>query len=153
MRHVAALPGIREVRHEGRPLDETALRAIAEAIASDCGGLPGTISLLQFARAFVVVDGSGSADLADDLHEHILIFLWRHQHALRSSCAENDLDGLGRVSRRDFARVLEAVNFCTAKPARHLTRHQMAVLVESITEEDGCVEYEAFLSSLEVQAD
>lgn len=154
VRHLQALPGIGEVRHEGRPLDEAALRELAMAIADGCpGASDGTINLLQFSRAFAVVDASDSKDLADDLHEHILTFLWRHQHALRSSCAERDLDGLGQVSKRDFSRVLEAVNFCTAKPARHLTRMQMGVLVESIAEEDGRVEYEAFLSSFEVEAD
>jgi len=151
VRHVRELPGFDDIRHEGKPLDEETLRSIAQAIA--CDENEQTINLLEFAQAFAVVDSSGSTDLADDLHEHILTFLYRHRHALRSSCAEHDVDGLGRVAKRDFALVLEAVNISASRPARHLTRVQMNALVESIAEDDGNVEYEAFLASFEIHID
>lgn len=150
VRHIVALPGFGDVRHDGRPLDEDGLGSIAEAIAATQSSGGGTINLLQFARAFAAVDVSGGTELADDVHEHILTFLYRHRHALRSSCVEHDEDGLGLISQREFARVLAAVNFCTSKPASHLTRAQMDALVESIAEDDGTVEYDAFLSSFEV---
>jgi len=150
VQHILALPGISSVRHEGKPLDETALRSIAQSLAD----ADGTINLLQFAQAFAAVD-AGSADLADDLHEHILTFLYRHRDTLRSNCARHDKYCTGRITKRNFARVLEAVNFCTAKPARNLTRVQMSVLAESLAEDEpdgtATVEYEAFLSSFEVQ--
>lgn len=153
VKHVMALPQFGDVRHDGKPLDEESLRTIAEAIAASHVDSNGSINLLQFARAFAVVDSSGSSELAEDLHEHILTFLYRHRQALRSACAERDADGSGRVSRRDFARVLEAVNFCASKPARHLTRAQMVALVESLADCEGpedIVSYEAFLASFEI---
>eukprot|EP00927_Polykrikos_kofoidii_P086506 TRINITY_DN9717_c0_g2_i1.p1 TRINITY_DN9717_c0_g2~~TRINITY_DN9717_c0_g2_i1.p1 ORF type:complete len:862 (+),score=175.07 TRINITY_DN9717_c0_g2_i1:276-2588(+) len=152
VRHVMALPGFGDIRHDGRPLDAATLREVALDIASEHSA-NGTINLLQFARAFAAVDASGSEDLATDLHEHILTFLFRHREALRTNCAEHDPEGSGHVTKRVFARVLEAVNFCTAKPKRHLTRVQMSVLAESLAEDDGTVMYLAFLSSFEVLAE
>jgi len=151
VKHVIALPGFENIHHNGKPLDEETLREIASTIALEsCGD--STINLLQFARAFAVVDASGSTDLADDLHEHILTFLYRHKHAVRTSCAKHDIEGVGRVRKQDFARVLESINFITARPKRQLTRSQMSVLVESIAEDDGCVDYEAFLASFEIHS-
>mmetsp|Transcript_70992 Transcript_70992/g.140986 ORF Transcript_70992/g.140986 Transcript_70992/m.140986 type:complete len:983 (+) Transcript_70992:81-3029(+) len=152
VRHVMELDGFQDVRHDGKALDEDGLRGIAEAIAADHTN-DGRINLLQFARAFAAVDATGSTELADDLHEHILTFLYRHRHALRTSCAKRDVEGAGRVAKHIFACSLEAVNFCTSRPARHLTQAQMGALVESIAEDDGGVEYEAFLSSFEIHAD
>jgi len=152
VRHVMELDGFQDLRYDGKALDEDGLRGIAEAIAADHTN-DGRINLLQFARAFAAVDASGSTELADDLHEHILTFLYRHRHALRTSCAKRDVEGTGRVTKQIFARSLEAVNFCTSRPARNLTQAQMSALVESIAENDGSVEYEAFLSSFHIHAD
>jgi len=152
VRHVMELDGFEDVRHDGKALDEEGLRSIADAIAADHTN-DGRINLLQFAQAFAAVDATGTTELADDLHEHILTFLYRHRHALRTSCAKRDVEGTGSVAKQIFARSLEAVNFCTSRPARHLTQAQMGALVESIAEDDGTVEYEAFLSSFEIHAD
>merc|ERR1719492_400491 len=75
VRHVMELEGFQDVRHNGQALDEDGLRGIAEAIAADHSN-DGRINLLQFARAFAAVDATGSTELADDLHEHILTFLY-----------------------------------------------------------------------------
>jgi len=147
--HVRTLPGFSDVRHDGRPLDDEKLLTIARAIA-DSYSNDGTINLLEFAQAFAVVDSSGNTDLADDVHEHILTFLFRHRHALRAACAEHDEDNVGHIGREHFAHVLEALNVATSLPEIHLTGMQMDALVESIAEENGTIEYEAFLSSFEV---
>jgi len=148
VRHVMELPGFGDVRQEGRPLSEECVKSIAQMIAEG----DDAINLLQFVGAFVVTD-VGNASLEDDLNEHVLTFIYRHRHALRSSCCEHDGKEAGRVSRRLFAMVLEAVNFCAPKPASNLTRAQMDALVESITEDDDMVDYESFLASLEVRAE
>jgi len=155
--HVMKLPGYQDIRHDGKPLSEETLRAIAEAIALhfdedgvSCGD--GTINLLQFTSAFVAIDSSGSTEIADDLHEHILTFLYRHRHELRTSCSEKDVEMSGRLLNKDFARVLAAVNFCASKGAQQLTRPQMVHLVDGIAADDGTVDYEKFLSCLEIHA-
>merc|ERR1712139_522927 len=119
------LPDYLDIRHNGKPLDAETLREIGEIIADSHSNDDGTINLLQFASAFIAIDSSGSTELADDLHEHILTFLYRHRHALRTSCSEKDVEINGRLDHRVFVRVLEAVNFCASKPARHLTRPQI----------------------------
>jgi len=152
VKNVKALPGFEKIRHEGQPLEDATLNQIAQATA-DSYSRDGKISLLEFAQTFAIVDSSGLNDLADDVQEHILIFLYRHRHAILSGCEEYDLASVGRVGKEDFNQVLQTVNLVAAKPEKHLLQQQRDCLVESIADDDGTVAYNDFLASFEVRID
>lgn len=146
--HIKQLPGFDELRHDGKPLDDDNLKELADAIASAGGQSDdGQINLLEFYRAFEVVEHT----LSTDLYEHILTFLYRHRHALRASCSTWDWEHAGRVSQEDFAGVLEALNLLTSRPERSLTQPQVDALSVCLSEDDGNVQYEEFLAAFEVE--
>lgn len=148
VRHIKELPGFEDLRHDGKPLDDKSLLAVAECIASGGGqSHDGMINLLEFYRAFQVVEHT----LSTDVYEHILTFLYRHRHALRTSCSNHDFEHAGRVSQDDFASVLEALNLLTSRPERSLTQAQVDALSACLAEDDGFVEYEAFLAAFQVE--
>jgi len=147
------LPGITDLKVQGKPLDKEMLMAIARAIDASNNG---TINYLEFLKAFEV-DQKGGQDIVDSLAEDITTVLFRHRVAIRMGCHYLDEEGIGKIRAEDFQTVLQGVNSALSRPERTLTNQQISLLVEAMTvvgkEEDTVagehvVDYDAFLQQM-----
>lgn len=154
---IKRVPGIDKiVLSNGEKLDHENLLRMARAI--DVSG-NGTINYLEFLQAFSA-DAEGKSDIADTLGEDITTVLFRHRHAIRMGCHYLDEEGCGKIRAEEFQTVLMGVNTALSRPERTLTKTQIELLVEAMSQEcakaskasglletEAMVDYEFFLRS------
>jgi len=149
---IRSLPGVDELTlSDGSKVDETRVRALLKNVDKSENG---SINYLEFLEAFSFEDSKGE-EMADSLAEHILTMLFRHRQAVRAGANFFDDVGTGKVTRKQFEHILEALNHAISRPEKQFMDSQITLLSETLSTDDGdglgaVIPYEDFLSSFEV---